>query len=71
MSENAVLAALRRMGYAKEDMDRSRLPQHGIDAPARAGMESSGSSSASSHTLSETRERCVQFRGAHAGADAG
>jgi hypothetical protein len=27
-----MLAALRRMGYTKEENDRPRLPQHGVNA---------------------------------------
>ena len=42
ISENAVLAALRRMGYAKEKMTGPRVPQHGVNAAPRAGLESSG-----------------------------
>lgn len=31
MSENTVNAALRRLGYDKDTIDRPRLPKHGLD----------------------------------------
>jgi integrase len=41
MSENAVLAALRRMGYSKDHKDhsdRAQLPQNHLHAPQRARL---------------------------------
>jgi integrase len=38
MSENTLNAAFRRLGYSKDQMDRSRLQRHGVNAVERNGL---------------------------------
>ncbi|WP_246237674.1 tyrosine-type recombinase/integrase [Caldichromatium japonicum] len=58
MSENAILAALRRMGYAKDEM----TSQHGLYPSARTGLEPSGHRAAARARRAQCRERGLQLR---------